>query len=248
LQVPKFLYHCTINVIVILCYMNILRDFFHLLFPVTCAVCGDILLNREYSVCTRCLYHLPKSYYSQDGDNPVARLFWGREYGEHATAFLLFNKGSKTQKLVHALKYKDNRQVGYDLGVFFGRDRKSGPFSAVDMIMPVPLHRRKAAKRGFNQSEQIARGIADALEKPCATDILIKHTHTATQTRKSRYARWLNVETVFAVKNADVLHNKHILLVDDVITTGATCEACCAILRQDPTVKVSIAALAHAVY
>jgi ComF family protein len=227
--------------------MGAINDFFRLIFPVTCAACGEVLMKNERVICLSCNYHLPRTNFHFDEYNPVASIFWGRVRIENATAFYFFNKGSKFRHLVHELKYNGRKDIGLELGRIFGHEIiTSEGFSHVDMIVPVPLHRKKQKKRGFNQSECIASGISEAIGKPLDTSSIIRSVHSSTQTRKSRYDRWLNVEGIFRVINPIILAGKHILLVDDVVTTGATLEACAtAILKVEGT-KVSVAVLAVA--
>jgi len=203
-------------------------------------------MKNERIICSGCIYHLPRTDFHLDRDNPVARIFWGRIRVEQATAYYFFNKGSRFRRLIHELKYLGRQDIGAELGRAFGSELMKSGFRDVDVVVPVPLHKKKLRKRGFNQSECIARGIAEAMVKPVNTSSIIRAFHTGTQTRRSRYDRWLNVENVFRVTEPDFLTGKHILLVDDVLTTGATLEACAtAILKVEET-KVSIAALAVA--
>jgi ComF family protein len=226
--------------------MGIFNDFINLIFPVHCAACGKILMKNERIICSECIYHLPRTDFHLDCDNPVARVFWGRIRIEQATAYYFFNKGSRFRRLVHELKYLGRQDIGSELGRAFGSELMESGFRDVDVVIPVPLHKKKHRKRGFNQSECIARGIAEAMSKPVHTSSIIRAIHTATQTRRSRYDRWLNVENVFQITEPDFLTGKHVLLVDDVLTTGATLEACATAILEVEETKVSIAALAVA--
>ncbi len=226
--------------------MEIFNDFINLIFPVHCAACGEMLMKNERIICSRCIYHLPRTDFHLDQDNPVARIFWGRIRIEQATAYYFFNKGSKFRRLVHELKYLGRQDIGVELGRAFGSELMKSGFRNVDVVVPVPLHKKKLRKRGFNQSECIARGIAEAMSKPIDTLSVIRAIDTATQTRRSRYDRWLNVECVFRITEPESLIGKHILLVDDVLTTGATLEACATAILEVEETKVSIAALAVA--
>jgi len=175
-------------------------------------------------------------------------MFWGRLPVDAATAFLFFKKGGMVQTLVHKLKYQNAPFIGYELGKLLGFDLRENDdyFKIPDLIMPVPLHWKKEKRRGYNQSTHFARGIAEVLEKPIDTSNLYRKIHTSTQTKKSRYNRWENVSEVFGLKKTDLIAAKHVLLVDDVITTGATLEACGQILLQQTDVTISIATLAVA--
>jgi ComF family protein len=226
--------------------MELFNDFLNLIFPVHCAACGEILIKNERIICSGCIYHLPRTDFHLSQDNPVARIFWGRIRIENATAYYFFNKGSRFRRLIHELKYLGKQDIGIELGRAFGYDLLKSGFRDIDMVVPVPLHQKKLKKRGFNQSECIARGIAEAMTRPINSSSVIRAADTSTQTRKSRYDRWLNVEGVFRVTEKDLLAGKHILLVDDVLTTGATMEACAAAILEVEGTKVSIAALAVA--
>ncbi len=227
--------------------MGLLNDFFKLIFPLTCAACGKVLVKNERVICLSCNYNLPRTNFHYDCNNPVSRIFWGRIRIENATAFYFFNKGSSFRHLVHELKYNNRKDIGMELGRIFGYEISGVEgFSQVDMVIPVPLHMKKLKKRGFNQSEFIARGISEALCKPLDVCSVIRSFNSSTQTRKNRYDRWLNVAGIFTVVNPDILIGKHILLADDVITTGATIEACAAEILKVEGSKVSVAALAVA--
>ncbi len=229
------------------CMIRTLADnFINLIYPLICPVCGTQLVHGEKIICTHCLLHMPRSNYHLFDDNPVAKAFWGRVNIENATAYFLFEKGSKYQKLIHKLKYKGRENIGLELGRMFGDVLKETVFQQVDYIVPVPLHFKKLKKRGFNQSELITRGMSEGMEKEQDTKTLIRHIANPTQTRKTRVERWENVEGIFHLKNPQQYNNKHILLVDDVLTTGATLEACADAVLKAPGAKVSIAVLAYA--
>ncbi len=224
-----------------------IRDFISLIYPRICASCGNSLWKREVVICTFCNYHLPKTSFHLEEDNPVSRLFWGRVNLVGAAAFLSFNKGSRVQKLIHQLKYKGRKDIGVFLGYRYGQLLLNSPvFISVNIIVPVPLHRKKQQKRGYNQSEQIAIGLSDAMKIPVDTHTLARIKATETQTRKSRFHRWENVKEIFSVTEPRPFINQHILLVDDVITTGATLESCIQAISSIPGCRVSVAALATA--
>ena len=227
-------------------FTRYINDFFNLLFPNLCVVCNGHLVNQEEFICTKCLFNIPKTNYHNEINNPVSQLFWGRANIENATAYFSFSKGSKYQKMMHKFKYHGCKEIGYVLGKSFGNQIINSPFNQVDVIIPVPLHKSKLRKRGYNQSEWIAKGLSEALNKPVDTSSFIRSVATETQTKKSRFERWKNVENIFKIANIDALVGKHILLIDDVVTTGSTLEACTNILLELPNTKVSIATLAVA--
>ncbi|PLX12159.1 MAG: amidophosphoribosyltransferase [Marinilabiliales bacterium] len=223
-----------------------LTDLFNLFFPNLCLVCNSHLVNQEELICTKCLYNLPKTGYHQEIDNPVSQLFWGRTKIEYATAYFTFSKGSRYQDLMHKFKYHGSKEIGYVLGKAFGNHIRESVFNEVDVIVPVPLHKSKLKKRGYNQSEWIGMGLSEALQVPLDIISFIRLVATETQTRKSRFERWKNVENIFSITNKEALTGKHILLVDDVVTTGSTLEACANVLLDLDNTKVSIATLAVA--
>lgn len=224
-----------------------LNDFISLIFPHVCVSCGKSLFKNESSICTHCSYHLPKTNYHTDNANPVAKIFWGRTTIFSASSCYSFGKGGNVQHLVHQLKYRGRKEIGTDIGKFYGHDlRKSALFNTVETIIPVPLHPKKQKKRGYNQSEYFAAGLAESMHAATDFKTLYRAEASETQTKKSRFSRWKNVETVFSLKDFKALEGRHILLVDDVITTGATLEACAQTLLKIPGLKVSIATIAFA--
>jgi ComF family protein len=223
-----------------------LKDFFNLFFPDICVVCTAHLINQEELICTKCLYNLPKTNYHTEIENPVSQLFWGRAKLEYATGFFTFIKDGKYQKMMHNFKYSGYKEIGFVLGKAFGNQLRKSFFKQIDIIIPVPLHKSKQRKRGYNQSEWVAKGLGEVLLKPIDITSLIRAVATETQTRKSRFERWENVENIFEITSNKFLEGKHILLVDDVVTTGATLEACANALLKIKDTKVSIATLAIA--
>ncbi|RUT73156.1 ComF family protein [Ancylomarina longa] len=223
------------------------NDFINLFYPDLCAACGNYLFKNEKIICTKCLYHLPKTDFHLQKHNPVSILFWGRVPIEYAAALYTFSKGSKYQKLIHKLKYHGATEIGIELGKLLGYNlHKSEFFRDIDMIIPVPLHPRKQKIRGYNQAEVIADGIAESMKVPVLTNNLIRKVHTQSQTKKNKLERWENVDNIFSLQNPEQLCNMHLLLVDDVVTTGSTLEACAHALQVAEGVKVSIATLAYA--
>ncbi len=229
--------------------MNIPLFFYltELLFPRLCVVCGDKLIEQEQWICLHCLHHIPRTNYHLESENRVAQLFFGRVQIEFATSFFYFSKGSKYQSLLHNLKYKGMKELGAEIGKHFGIDLLMSPdFSSVDVICPVPLHLSKEKKRGYNQSWWIASGIAQQMQKELSDDNLKRVTATETQTRKNRFERWQNVDGIFELTHPEAFSGKHILLVDDVVTTGSTLEACAHEIITKTNARVSIATLATA--
>lgn len=224
-----------------------LSEFINLLFPEVCAACDNALYKGEQLLCSRCLLMLPKTGYHAEAGNPVEKAFWGKVPLYSATAFYHFNKGERVQHLIHRLKYHGEQAAGQFAGQIFGEElHHSSRFSSVEMIVPVPLHRGKLKTRGFNQSEAIARGIGAAFGVPVCSDLLERVIFTSTQTRKSRYERYENVNRAFQLNPRYPVLPRHYLLVDDVITTGSTLTACAEALCTIPEAKVSVAALAYA--
>jgi ComF family protein len=206
------------------------------------------LLRNENIVCTECFISIPRTNFHLYNDNPVAQLFWGRCTLEKASAFSFYNRGSRIRKLIHNLKYKGIREIGFEMGKIYALTLKpSGFTNDIDVIVPVPLHPSKKRTRGFNQSEEISMGIADVTSLPVELKALKRIELSETQTKRSRYDRWMNVEGIFAIDDPDIFKGKHVLLVDDVITTGSTIESCANELLKIENVKVSVIALAVAV-
>ena len=227
--------------------MIYLSDFISLIFPRICAGCGNSLWKNEDGLCHFCEYHLPKTNFHHDLENPITRLFYGRVDIETGAAFLYFNKGSKVQRLVHQLKYKGRKDIGIYLGDKYGLLLKYAPcFNSADAIIPVPLHKKKYMQRGYNQSEQFAIGLAGSMKIPVNRHLMMRTKATETQTRKSRFSRYENVKDIFTVKEPERWAGRHLILVDDVITTGATLESCILALNVIPGVKISIACIATA--
>lgn len=227
--------------------MAIIDDLISLFYPRLCAGCSTPLVRGEEVLCLNCLADLPRTNYHLYQENPVFQIFIGRVNITLATSFCRFDKGGRLQHLLHQLKYKGNSEVGIKMGALFGNDLISNIlYHDIDAIIPVPLHPKKEKKRGFNQSVEICKGLSEAMKRPVLSGNLVREIHTSSQTRKGRFERWENVSGIFSVKNTDLLTGKHLLLVDDVVTTGATLEACCEPLLKIPDVKVSIATLASA--
>lgn len=228
-------------------FLNALTDFVGLFFPEYCRGCSDALVYGEDLICTRCLLNLPRSDYHLEIENPFFNKFRGRIKVDCVIAYLKFVKGSSAQHLLHALKYKNQSEIGVALGRLYGSDLVNAGYKGkFDLIVPVPLHRMKRKRRGYNQSEEFGKGLAGVLGVPCCDDVLFRRIDTQTQTRKSKLNRWNNVSDVFLVKRRDAIQDKKVLLVDDVVTTGATLEACGASLLDAGSSSVSFACIAAA--
>lgn len=226
-------------------FYDLWDDLISLLFPRICYGCGEHLLRNESIICTECYVVIPRTGYHLKNDNPVAQLFWGRCLIEKAAAFSFYSRGSRIRRLIHALKYKGIKEIGQELGRIYALSlQSSGYLNGIDLIIPVPLHPAKFRKRGFNQSDTISEGISGITGIPVDKVSLSRITVSGTQTRRSRYDRWTNVEGIFRVNDRDKLKNKHILLVDDVITTGSTIESCAGELLKIEGTRVSVVAVA----
>ena len=227
--------------------MILIDDFISLLFPRICAACGNSLWKQEETVCLSCEFHLPRTNFHLSLENPVSRLFWGRVNLESASAYVYFNKGNRVQRLIHQLKYKGRKDIGIYFGRQYGQHLRYSPFfQTAQLIVPVPLHTKKLMQRGYNQSEQFAIGLGESMKIPVDPDAICRRKETETQTKKSRFRRWQNVAEVFEVKDPRSLEMKHVLLVDDVITTGATLESCIRALSPIHAIRISVATIAVA--
>ncbi len=226
---------------------SFIDDFLSLLFPRSCEICGNSLYKNEEIICTYCLGRLPYTHWHKDESNPLHAVFWGKVSIQGVTAMFYFHHGNRVQTLLHKFKYKNVREIGIYLGKRYGTQLKNAsPFDDVDMIIPVPLHPKKQQKRGYNQSEMFALGLAQTMNIPIDSKSLYRKTASETQTRKTKIERWENVKDIFGLVNSEELSGKHILLVDDVITTGSTMEACARVLLEIPNLKISVAAIAAA--
>lgn len=224
-----------------------LGSFLSLLFPRCCVVCGRPLAKGEECLCTMCNVELPRTDYHLRKDNPVEKLFWGKIPLERATSFYFYRKGSDFRQILHQLKYGGQKGIGAIMGRYMAAElQQSGFFEGVDVILPVPLHKKKQQIRGYNQSEWIARGITAVTGIPIDTEAVVRRKNTETQTRKSSLERWENVEGIFELHHAETLVGKHILIVDDVLTTGATTVECASCLTGIEGIRISVLTLAVA--
>ena len=220
----------------------------HLLFPHICSGCGNDIPDPVSSLCLRCLDALPETNFESHPDNPVEKKLWGRLKVENAAAQYYFTGESLMKRLMHQFKYRGNKELGLQLGRMMGDNLgRSGRFN-VDALVPLPLFPAKEKRRGYNQAAILCDGIAESLQVPVLKDIIIRSEHTDTQTKKKRIERWQNMEGKFIVVKPDAIQNKHLLLVDDVITTGATLEACGSELLKAGNTRLSIATLCTTAY
>ena len=220
-------------------------DFLYLFYPKLCAICEHQLVKNETVLCTFCRHDLPLIYYSDYKNNKISQAFYGKIPIKKAMSLFIYRKDGKTKELIHQLKYKGNQEIGVFFGNWFGEILKENQeFSSVDFIIPVPLHKKKLKTRGFNQLTTFGERLSSHLKIPYLENILIKTSSTKTQTFKNRLERFTNSETKFLLSNNTILENKHVLLIDDVITTGATLESCCKELLKTKNIKISIASMA----
>lgn len=227
--------------------MTVFSSILNLIYPNLCLICGETLLQAENQICLACINKIPRTNLHRIKDNAVEKKFWGKVRIESGTSFFYFTKGSQFQKILHELKYRGNKEIGKILGKIAAVDLYDDKFFAtVDCIIPVPLHPKKFQKRGYNQSEYIALGLSQILQKPVESHLLRRMRDTATQTKKSVFERYENTEGIFGITDTAQLSNKHVLLVDDVLTTGSTLEAAAQALLAVKGVKVSIFTLAVA--
>jgi ComF family protein len=220
----------------------------HLFFPHTCCGCGTDLLSGNNLFCIYCQASMPLTCFEFFSPNPIEKIFWGRVFIEAAAAHLYFTTGSAVQQSLHLLKYKGRKEIGVYYGLQMGATLKlSQRFNDCEIIIPLPLFASREKKRGYNQALLIAEGISRQLNIPVCCNGIIRIKKTETQTHKSRIQRWRNMEATFEIRDPGQITNKHILLVDDVVTTGASLEACAMILKRVRGARVSIACLAHTV-
>jgi len=222
------------------------NSFIGIVFPNYCPGCGKPLAAGENFICLDCVVNLPYTYFNNSRKNIVSELLFGRFNLDKAYSLCYYVQKGHLQQLLHNLKYNNKPEIGVELGNYLGQEMKKNNLDDFDMLIPVPLHPKRQKTRGYNQSEEIAKGITQVIEKEIDTKSIIRNTYTNTQTQKNKTERWDNVEGIFTIKNLKKLENKHILIVDDVITTGSTIESLANVIKTIPNTKISIASLAVA--
>ncbi len=225
----------------------IIQAFLHLFFPATCVTCHEALLLHENHLCTACLMKLP---YTGSHEQPQEKLiykFMGKVQVKHVLAYLKFTKKGMVQQIMHSIKYKGNQDLGETLGFWYGNELKNASLNpALEVLLPVPLHPKKMRLRGYNQAACIAKGMATALHIPMLEEILVRRKEKASQTAKKRLERYENMLDVFGIEHPEAIEGKHVAVVDDTLTTGATLEACVQLLKAANPASISIIVLANA--
>ena len=226
--------------------MKFLKDLISVFYPENCLCCNEPISGNSLGICISCRHDLPFTNYSSLANNKVEKSFYGRIPIEEATSLLHFFKKGPTQELMHNLKYRNKQEIGTMLGVWMAQSIKnSNRFKEVDAIVPVPLHKKRLRQRGYNQLTKFGEALSKELNLPYSPGNLIRIASTKTQTRKFRVERWTNVNTKFHVKDPTVFENKHILLIDDIVTTGATVEACYNAFHTVKNFKLSLATMSY---
>ena len=227
--------------------LQAIQNIFNLFFPNVCYTCNNQLTDNELYTCTNCRHDLPVTNFHFNNDDFVSKIFYGRVKIENATALFRFEKKSLVQQLLHNLKYRGFEDIGVFLGDWLGEELKTlDNYKNIDIVIPVPLHKKKLKKRGYNQVSKFGIQIANALNAEYLDTVLIKVTNTKSQVFKSRFARWNSDDELFTIQNKELIKGKHILLVDDIITTGATVEACANVLNKVSDLKICVATMAIA--
>jgi ComF family protein len=220
----------------------------HLFFPHYCAGCGADFIRTDEFLCPKCNHQLPYTRFLELRQNPVEKIFSGRLQIEAGGALCYFTKSGLLQHILVQLKYRNNKNAGYFLGRLLGHAlKRTERYQSIDLIIPMPLHPKKEYQRGYNQATVIGEGIRSVWNKPIISDAVIRLVYTRSQTRENRSSRWENMEGVFRVILPNLLLNKHILLIDDVVTTGSSLEACGDAILEIPGTRLSIATVAYTI-
>ena len=223
------------------------KSLLHLFFPPTCAGCKTILIANENVICTSCRHEMPLTQHHLNSENDAYKKFYGRIPVEHVSALVYFHKKGIVQELIHSLKYRGQEAIGTVFGEWYAEELKNIPvLRTVDTIIPVPLHPKKLRERGYNQVTEFGNALAKSLQIPISNSILFRQVYSKTQSQKNRLGRTEGIDTIFNVSFDEKDHNKHFLLIDDVITTGATLEVCAKALLKIPGTKISIVCMAMA--
>lgn len=225
-----------------------LTDFIHLFFPHVCTGCGSDIINNKHQLCLKCLSELPVTNFFSQPANPVEKKFYGRIPVRNAGSGYFFTKDSLLETLIYELKYKGNKDIGFYLGQLLAKFlSNNNAFNDIDILVPLPLNPKRQKKRGYNQAGSLCNGIASVWKRPVVENAVIRKVNTETQTHMGRITRWENMDGVFAIAEPSLIRDKHILLVDDVITTGASLEACGSEILKVFGTSLSIATLAYTV-
>lgn len=225
--------------------MQFFNEIKNIFYPNICLSCEGVLTANEHILCTECLYDLPLINSFDINKMIVDEVFYGRVKIENAFALLSYHKKGITQHLIHQLKYKGHEEIGVFLGNWISKELiNTHNFNTIDAIVPVPLHKNKLKKRGYNQVTKFGEQLSFHLKTPFVEDILIRKSINSSQTKKNRLERWKNVDEIFYLSDKAIFENKHLLLIDDILTTGATLEACANELLKASNVKISIVVMA----
>lgn len=231
-----------------LALQNLSRSLAHLFFPHICSGCGSDIISDHTFLCGRCINDLPVTNFHLHANNAVEKIFWGRIPVTNASSFCYFSKDSLVQRLLHELKYKGNKDLGLQMGKLAGTMlRSSNRFNDIDCLIPLPLFAAKERIRGYNQATVLCKGMAGSMYIPVHEKTIKRPGATSTQTHKNRIERWENIDGKFLLADKESLINKHVLLVDDVVTTGATLEACGHELLKVEGLRLSIATFAYTI-
>lgn len=224
-----------------------LRDLAYLFFPIYCGACDSPLYKNEKLLCTSCRHELPLGNFHNVNAKKIEKVFYGRAKIENATSLFVFYKDSLVQNLLHNLKYRGQEEIGVELGKWLGQELKQSiKYQDINIVIPVPLHKRRMRERGYNQVEKFGIEIAKSLNAKYVNSVLKKISYNKKQSKHERTNRWTNTVETFGTQNESLLVNKHILLVDDIVTTGATIESCINVLQSIPGIKISVATMAIA--
>jgi len=223
------------------------KNIINLFFPPVCAGCHSFLISNENVICTQCRHNIPLTNHHLNPENEAFKKFYGRIPVEYTSALLYFHKKGIVQELIHNLKYKGQEQIGTVLGEWYAEDLKNATIlQSVDEIIPVPLHKRKLRERGYNQVTNFGLSLSNGLNIQYNPSLLVRNIYSKTQSKKNLLNRSDGIDTIFDVAFTEKDHNKHFLLIDDVITTGSTLEACSHALLKIPGAKISIVCMAMA--
>lgn len=222
-----------------------LKDFLYLFYPVFCAACENPMHKNERVLCTSCRHKLPLGNFHKVNAKKIEKVFYGRAKIENATSLFVFHKDSLVQNLIHNLKYRGRQEIGTELGKWLGEELAQViEYQNIDHVVPVPIHKKRYRERGYNQVTKFGKEIARKLKSKYTDNVLKKISYNKKQSKHGRMTRWKNTSETFGLQNESLLKDKHILLVDDIVTTGATIEACVDVLRKIPGIKISVATMA----